>query len=116
MAEQQLELPITGMTCASCGNRVQKALTKVPGVMDASVNLATEHAIARQVGIDPSTSSGQSRVLAEVLPRDKVGEIKRPSEHNPYNFTPYSWSRTRCGSCTLSLNSSGLDAIMVTSI
>ncbi len=45
--EQQLELPITGMTCASCVNRVQKALTKVPGVTDASVNLATEQAAVR---------------------------------------------------------------------
>jgi Cu+-exporting ATPase len=47
MAEQQLELPITGMTCASCVNRVQKALTKVPGVTNASVNLATEQAAVR---------------------------------------------------------------------
>src|SRR5213080_3424028 len=44
MAEQQLELPITGMTCASCVNRVEKALKKVPGVLDASVNLASEQA------------------------------------------------------------------------
>src|SRR5262245_29317071 len=47
MAEQQIELPITGMTCASCVNRVQKALKKVPGVLDASVNLATEQAAVR---------------------------------------------------------------------
>jgi Cu+-exporting ATPase len=47
MAEQQIELPITGMTCASCVNRVTKALKKVPGVADASVNLATEQASVR---------------------------------------------------------------------
>src|SRR3954466_1976569 len=40
----QIELPITGMTCASCVNRVEKALKKTPGVLDASINLATEHA------------------------------------------------------------------------
>jgi Cu+-exporting ATPase len=40
----QIELPITGMTCASCVNRVEKALKKVPGVLDASVNLASEQA------------------------------------------------------------------------
>jgi P-type Cu+ transporter len=40
----QIELPITGMTCASCVNRVEKALRKVPGVLDASVNLASEQA------------------------------------------------------------------------
>ena len=38
------ELVITGMTCASCAMRVEKALKKVPGVDSASVNLATEHA------------------------------------------------------------------------
>lgn len=38
------ELEITGMTCASCATRVEKALAKVPGVTRASVNLATEKA------------------------------------------------------------------------
>jgi Cu+-exporting ATPase len=41
---EQLELPITGMTCASCSSRVEKALRKTPGVLEASVNLATERA------------------------------------------------------------------------
>ena len=40
----KLELGIGGMTCASCVARVEKALTKVPGVSEASVNLATESA------------------------------------------------------------------------
>jgi Cu+-exporting ATPase len=35
---------IDGMTCASCVARVEKALKAVPGVLDASVNLATEKA------------------------------------------------------------------------
>jgi P-type Cu+ transporter len=35
---------VTGMTCASCVGRVERALEKVPGVLDASVNLATERA------------------------------------------------------------------------
>ena len=40
--EQQLQ--ISGMTCASCVARVEKALKKVEGVTDAQVNLATEKA------------------------------------------------------------------------
>ena len=40
----QRTLPITGMTCAACVTRVEKALKKVDGVLDASVNLATEEA------------------------------------------------------------------------
>jgi P-type Cu+ transporter len=39
-----IELQIAGMTCASCVARVEKALKKVPGVVSASVNLATERA------------------------------------------------------------------------
>ncbi|MFN3763835.1 MAG: copper ion binding protein, partial [Anaerolineae bacterium] len=38
---------MTGMTCASCVSRVEKALLKVPGVETASVNLATERATLR---------------------------------------------------------------------
>jgi Cu+-exporting ATPase len=39
-----IDLKVEGMTCASCVARVEKALRKVPGVVDASVNLATETA------------------------------------------------------------------------
>ena len=40
----QTELQIEGMTCASCVRRVEKALSKVTGVTEASVNFATERA------------------------------------------------------------------------
>lgn len=39
-----VDLQIGGMTCASCSSRVEKALAKVPGVVSAEVNLATERA------------------------------------------------------------------------
>ena len=35
-------LHVSGMTCASCAGRVERALLRVPGVLSASVNLATE--------------------------------------------------------------------------
>ncbi|MDZ4770550.1 MAG: heavy metal translocating P-type ATPase [Chloroflexota bacterium] len=41
---RQIELPITGMTCASCVRNVERALTKTDGVETATVNLATERA------------------------------------------------------------------------
>ncbi|MFM7332852.1 MAG: copper ion binding protein, partial [Tabrizicola sp.] len=39
-----IDLPIEGMTCASCAGRVERALKAVPGVTAARVNLATERA------------------------------------------------------------------------
>ena len=39
-----IDLQIGGMTCASCVMRVEKALRKVAGVQEATVNLATEQA------------------------------------------------------------------------
>ncbi|WP_441279646.1 heavy metal translocating P-type ATPase [Tardiphaga sp. 172_B4_N1_3] len=41
---EKIEVDIEGMTCASCVNRVEKAIAAVPGVKSASVNLATERA------------------------------------------------------------------------
>ena len=49
-----IELPVEGMTCASCVNRIERFLKKTPGVEDATVNLATEmatiHYLPEQAG------------------------------------------------------------------
>ena len=42
-----IELAVEGMTCASCVGRVERALKAVPGVTEATVNLATERASVR---------------------------------------------------------------------
>ncbi|GHD01427.1 copper-transporting ATPase [Pseudorhodoferax aquiterrae] len=44
VATTEHRLQIEGMTCASCVGRVEKALRRVPGVLQASVNLASEQA------------------------------------------------------------------------
>jgi Cu+-exporting ATPase len=44
VTEQSIDLAITGMTCASCVGRAEQALARVPGVLKAAVNLATERA------------------------------------------------------------------------
>jgi P-type Cu+ transporter len=43
----EVSLPIEGMTCASCVNRIERFLGKTPGVATATVNLATEMATIR---------------------------------------------------------------------
>src|SRR3569833_509632 len=52
VGQKEIDLSIEGLTCASCVGRVEKALRKVDGVLDASVNLATESAHVRVAGAD----------------------------------------------------------------
>jgi P-type Cu+ transporter len=56
----QLELPITGMTCASCANRIERKLNKLDGVT-ATVNYATEKAT---VAFDPQVVEPDELVAA----------------------------------------------------
>ncbi|MCQ3028736.1 heavy metal translocating P-type ATPase [Pseudomonas tremae] len=50
------DLPISGMTCASCAGRVERALAKVPGVNSVTVNLASERAhVVTALQTDPQT-------------------------------------------------------------
>ena len=46
-ASSTVDLSITGMTCAACVNRVDKALRRVPGVGDAAVNLLADQAAVK---------------------------------------------------------------------
>ena len=55
-----LELPITGMTCASCANRIERKLNKLDGV-SATVNYATEKA---RVEFDPGAVAPDQLVEA----------------------------------------------------
>jgi Cu+-exporting ATPase len=57
----EIVLPIEGMTCASCVNRIERFLAKTPGVADASVNLATERAT---VLVDPAIAGRDELVRA----------------------------------------------------
>ncbi|ULH17251.1 heavy metal translocating P-type ATPase (plasmid) [Deinococcus sp. KNUC1210] len=52
-----LDLGIQGMTCANCVNRVERALKRVDGVLNASVNLATERATVQY--LPSAVSPGQ---------------------------------------------------------
>ncbi len=53
MTITDVELDISGMTCASCATRIERKLNKLPGV-DASVNYATEKALVRAADVDAS--------------------------------------------------------------
>ncbi|RIK93836.1 MAG: copper-transporting ATPase [Burkholderiales bacterium] len=53
VARETFDIPVGGMTCASCVGRVERALAKVPGVVGVSVNLATERARVETLGATP---------------------------------------------------------------
>ena len=91
--ERELEIGIGGMTCANCVARVERMLKKLPGVMAASVNLATEHAavkylptavgpdeIARAIaeaGYEPRVLEVEDSADAEAHARDEVLRERR---------------------------------------
>ncbi|MDB6145134.1 MAG: copper-translocating P-type ATPase [Pseudomonas sp.] len=54
VTSERLELAIDGMTCASCSGRVERALSKVAGVKNVSINFASERAHIELIGrVDP---------------------------------------------------------------
>ncbi len=61
VAQQKFELDIEGMSCASCTARIEKALKKIPEVLEANVNLSTEKAYVTAV------SSLQQQVLVKAI-------------------------------------------------
>lgn len=56
MSDGVVELDITGMTCASCANRIERKLGKLPGVT-ATVNYATEQAQVEVAGPDAADTA-----------------------------------------------------------
>jgi Cu+-exporting ATPase len=70
-----VSFPVTGMTCASCVNRVERAIGKVPGVERAAVNLATERA---SVSFDPEQTNVAA--IATAVERAGYGVAELPQE------------------------------------
>ncbi len=59
MAEKEVVLPVTGMTCANCALTIERSLGKTQGVKGAKVNLASEKAV---ISYDPSLVGGDGLV------------------------------------------------------
>jgi Cu+-exporting ATPase len=78
---QHVELPITGMTCASCANRIERKLNKLDGV-SATINYATEKAtvdydpdvVGPEVLLGAVEAAGYGAVFPAAKPEDDGGE------------------------------------------
>ncbi|GAB1479482.1 heavy metal translocating P-type ATPase [Paracoccaceae bacterium] len=66
IAASTVEIGIEGMTCASCVGRVEKALAAVPGVLEASVNLATERATIKVIEAGPAQTAAIEAAIRSV--------------------------------------------------
>jgi Cu+-exporting ATPase len=77
---QELSLPVVGMTCASCVNRVERYLNKADGVATANVNLANERAT---VSFDASRIDRAGIVAAIEAAGYEVGRDAAASETAP---------------------------------
>lgn len=78
MKKQEVTLPIEGMTCAACSNRIEKVLNKMDGV-EAQVNLTTERATVHYDEDKLSLSDISERI-------DKLGYQVRPA-HAEFDIT-----------------------------
>jgi Cu+-exporting ATPase len=74
-AVDDVTLPIEGMTCASCVRRIEKALSRIDGVQEANVNLATEKA---HVLFDPRQASVDQMRAAVEKAGYKVAASEQP--------------------------------------
>jgi Cu+-exporting ATPase len=75
-ASESCTIPVTGMTCAACSGRVQRALEKSPGVASANVNLMTG---AATVAYDPETTS-PDRLVDTIRSTGYGAELPRAGE------------------------------------
>src|SRR5690606_33544366 len=85
-ATDRVTIPVTGMTCAACSGRVQRALARTPGVAEASVNLMLHNAV---VEYDESaiTPEGLVEVIRDTgygaeLPSAELSEIEEQEERD----------------------------------
>jgi len=87
LVAESVELAIEGMTCASCAGRVEKALESVPGVFEASVNLATERASVR-LGTGVAPAALQAAVSAAGYAARPLGPAATRAEGSLPSFWP----------------------------
>ena len=93
-AHKQAALKISGMTCAGCVHRVETALSKLPGVSSASVNLMTEQAT---IEYDPQQASPAGLVAA--VEKTGYGATEIPTEEPGRARADLKISGMTCAGC-----------------
>ncbi|MBN1893509.1 cation transporter, partial [bacterium] len=101
----RLELPLKGLHCASCSGRVEKALTGLPGMLSARVNLAAETASLK---IDPQA----------VQLHDVVRAIRDAGYDVDSRETGFTVQGMHCASCTSRVEDAlkSIDGVLAASV
>ena len=93
---ERLQLPIEGMTCASCANRIEKRLNELDGV-EASVNYATE---AASVEYDPAHVSSPTQLIEAVEGAGYHATLPSAEPAAARSARPTRWSCCGAGCCS----------------
>ena len=93
----EIRFAVSGMTCASCVARVERTLKKLPGVVDASVNLTTERArvsyLRDRVGFEQmSAAVADAGYEAAELAGPKAGAEAGPGEETRRLLRELRWA------------------------
>lgn len=90
MAEKNVTIPVTGMTCANCALNIERSVKKLPGVRETSVNFASEQA---SIFFDPNEL--QVRELVEKIHDAGYGVPKASVEFPVTGMT--------CANCAMTI-------------
>ncbi|MFN6301597.1 MAG: heavy metal translocating P-type ATPase [Planctomycetota bacterium] len=76
---QSIEFQVGGMSCAACVGRIERAVKRIPGVSDISVNLATQRAVVRLA----SESVVSSEQIADAIIQSGYSALLVQKQSNP---------------------------------
>jgi Cu+-exporting ATPase len=92
-AKEVIDFKLEGMTCAACANRIEKGLSKLPGVTNAAVNFAMETARVEYSPGDISIADMQNKVkqlgYKAIMKQESVNEgdhRKKEVQHQKRNL------------------------------
>ncbi len=110
IAVKEVELPVEGMTCASCVRRVERALAQAPGVKTAQVNFATRRA---RVAYDPAAGNVAGMAAAVRAAGYEVAENKPAGAQNEAAQTARSFWWALGLAVAVMIGSMALDAVQM---
>lgn len=104
--DNRLTFAVTGMSCAACSARVEKALNETPGVLEANVNLAThratvEHVFGAEEELSGAVEGAGYGVVREEEPDGETGGAEEQESFQDREYRKLSGTSGRTSSGSL---------------